>query len=62
MPDILHRLPVRAPAPKVFDMIATPEGLAQGWALGALIDRCPHRGVALSRGRVTEKGTLECPF
>lgn len=30
--------------------------------LGALIDRCPHRGVALSLGRVTEEGTLECPF
>lgn len=30
--------------------------------LGALIDRCPHRGVELSRGRVTERGTLECPF
>lgn len=30
--------------------------------LGALLDRCPHRGVALSLGRVTEKGTLECPF
>lgn len=35
MPDILHRLPVRAAAPKVFDAIATPEGLAQWWALGA---------------------------
>lgn len=28
----------------------------------ALIDRCPHRGVKLSLGRVTEKGCLECPF
>lgn len=27
----------------------------------ALIDRCPHRGVALSLGRV-EKGVIECPF
>jgi phenylpropionate dioxygenase-like ring-hydroxylating dioxygenase large terminal subunit len=27
----------------------------------ALIDRCPHRGVALSLGRVRE-GCLECPF
>jgi phenylpropionate dioxygenase-like ring-hydroxylating dioxygenase large terminal subunit len=33
------------------------EGRAQ-----ALIDRCPHRGVKLSLGRVTEKGCLECPF
>ncbi|MGA0602152.1 Rieske 2Fe-2S domain-containing protein [Caulobacter sp. KR2-114] len=29
---------------------------------GALIDRCPHRGVALSGGRVGEDGCLECPF
>jgi phenylpropionate dioxygenase-like ring-hydroxylating dioxygenase large terminal subunit len=30
--------------------------------VGALIDRCPHRGVALSLGRVNERGCLECPF
>lgn len=30
--------------------------------IGALIDRCPHRGVALSLGQVLEDGTLECPF
>ena len=30
--------------------------------VGALIDRCPHRGVALSLGQVLEDGTLECPF
>jgi len=30
--------------------------------LGALLDRCPHRGVALSLGRVVADGTLECPF
>lgn len=30
--------------------------------LAALIDHCPHRGVALSLGRVTDAGTLECPF
>jgi phenylpropionate dioxygenase-like ring-hydroxylating dioxygenase large terminal subunit len=30
--------------------------------VGALIDRCPHRGVALSLGRVAADGTLECPF
>jgi phenylpropionate dioxygenase-like ring-hydroxylating dioxygenase large terminal subunit len=27
----------------------------------ALIDRCPHRGVALSLGRV-DQGVIECPF
>lgn len=31
-------------------------------APAALIDRCPHRGVALSLGRVTPDGCLECPF
>lgn len=30
--------------------------------LGALLDRCPHRGVALSLGRVDEDGALACPF
>ncbi len=29
--------------------------------VGALIDRCPHRGVALSLGQVKD-GCLECPF
>ena len=28
---------------------------------GALVDRCPHRGVALSLGKVKD-GCLECPF
>jgi len=28
----------------------------------ALIDRCPHRGVALSMGTVNGDGCLECPF
>ncbi len=30
--------------------------------LGALRDRCPHRGVALSRGEITADGCLACPF
>ncbi len=30
--------------------------------VGALVDRCPHRGVALSQGRVTDDGCLACPF
>lgn len=28
----------------------------------ALIDRCPHRGVKLSLGKVNDKGCIECPF
>jgi phenylpropionate dioxygenase-like ring-hydroxylating dioxygenase large terminal subunit len=30
--------------------------------LGALVDRCPHRGVSLSLGKVTREGCLACPF
>jgi phenylpropionate dioxygenase-like ring-hydroxylating dioxygenase large terminal subunit len=30
--------------------------------LGALLDQCPHRGVALSLGKVRDDGCLECPF
>lgn len=30
--------------------------------IGALIDRCPHRGAALSLGRIGNDGCLECPF
>jgi phenylpropionate dioxygenase-like ring-hydroxylating dioxygenase large terminal subunit len=30
--------------------------------IGALVDRCPHRGAALSLGRVSEDGCLECPY
>src|SRR5690606_7517382 len=33
-----------------------------GGRAGALIDRCPHRGVALSLGRVGPDGCVECPF
>jgi phenylpropionate dioxygenase-like ring-hydroxylating dioxygenase large terminal subunit len=29
---------------------------------GALVDRCPHRGVALSLGEVGDDGCLACPF
>ena len=28
----------------------------------ALLDRCPHRGAALSLGRIAENGCLECPY
>lgn len=28
----------------------------------AFIDRCPHRGVELSLGRITRDGCVECPF
>lgn len=34
---------------------------AQG-RVGALADRCPHRGVSLSLGQVAADGCLECPF
>jgi len=31
-------------------------------APSALVDRCPHRGVALSLGRIDDDGRIECPF
>lgn len=30
--------------------------------IGALLDRCPHRGASLSLGKVTPEGRIECPF
>lgn len=30
--------------------------------VAVLLDRCPHRGAALSLGRVTDRGCIECPF
>lgn len=35
MADILHRLPVRASAARVFEMFASPEGLSEWWTLTA---------------------------
>lgn len=35
MPDILHRLPVRASSARVFDMFASPAGLNEWWTLTA---------------------------
>lgn len=34
----------------------------EGRRIGALVDRCPHRGVRLSLGQVGRDGCLECPF
>ena len=35
---------------------------AAGGRIGALVDRCPHRGAALSLGKVGADGCLECAF
>ncbi len=35
MPDILHRLPVRASAERVFAMFAQPSGLDEWWTLAS---------------------------
>lgn len=35
MPDILHRLPIRAPLARVFEVVATPDGLNAWWTRGA---------------------------
>lgn len=33
-----------------------------GGAVGALLDRCPHRNVPLSEGQVVESGRLQCRY
>jgi uncharacterized protein YndB with AHSA1/START domain len=35
MPDILHDVPIAAPAARVFDAISSPAGLDAWWTLGA---------------------------
>lgn len=35
MPDILHRLPIRAPMARVFEAFAAPQGLNEWWTLDA---------------------------
>ncbi len=34
----------------------------QTGVVSTLLDRCPHRGVKLSLGQLTDDGCLECPF
>lgn len=45
-------------------ILATPLALFRddAGAVGALLDRCPHRNVPLSQGRVAETGNLECRY
>lgn len=50
MPDILHRLPVRAPAGRVFDLFTTAEGLRTWWALDAEGTPAPGEVYALDFG------------
>lgn len=44
-----------ASTPLVF--FRDPDGTAR-----ALVDQCPHRGVALSLGKIAPDGCIECPF
>ena len=59
-------MPTRAvrAKPVRFVLAGTPIVLFRGAGgeVGALVDRCPHRGVALSLGKVGADGCLECPF
>lgn len=54
---------LRRDAPLAVTIAGTPVVLFRDEAgkPTALLDRCPHRGVALSLGKV-ERGVLECPF
>jgi phenylpropionate dioxygenase-like ring-hydroxylating dioxygenase large terminal subunit len=42
------------------DLVLWYEASQQRWA--AFVDRCPHRLVPLSEGRIGEGGLLECPY
>lgn len=50
--------------PLVRTLYDTPIVLFRGkdGAVGALLDRCPHRNVPLSMGQVLGDSTLECPY
>lgn len=54
----LGRKPIRVCVAGTDVVLFRPTGTS---STAALIDRCPHRGAALSRGTVIE-GTLRCPF
>ncbi|MGI0493444.1 Rieske 2Fe-2S domain-containing protein [Alkalinema pantanalense CENA528] len=42
------------------DLVLWWDGWSQSWR--AFADRCPHRLVPLSEGRINEEGLLECPY
>lgn len=54
---------LRPDRPLAAQVAGTPVVVFRGadQRVSALVDRCPHRGVALSLGRV-KNGCLECPF
>ncbi len=61
-PLIMARSLGRRPLRTVLSGVPIVLFRGRGGAIGALVDRCPHRGVALSLGKVGEDGCLECPF
>jgi len=56
--DLVPGLPVRV---DLFDeavvLLRRPDGTCT-----AMLDRCPHRGAALSEGRMTASGALQCAY
>ncbi len=61
-PLILARRLGRRPVRTVLAGVPIVVFRGNGGAIGALLDRCPHRGAALSLGKVGEDGCLECAF
>lgn len=61
-PVALRREVARTPVRKVLAGEALVLFRGRDGRVGALMDRCPHRGVALSLGQVGDDGFLECPF
>ena len=61
-PVVLKRRVGKAPLRIVLAGEAIVLFRGENGRIGALMDRCPHRGVALSLGHVTADGHLECAF
>lgn len=51
-----------APVPMVIQDLPLVLFRDEHGAPGALLDRCPHRNVPLSGGKVQRDGTIECPY
>ena len=61
-PVVLKRRVGKAPLRIVLAGEAIVLFRGENGRIGALMGRCPHRGVALSLGHVTADGHLECAF
>ncbi|MEN0066581.1 MAG: Rieske 2Fe-2S domain-containing protein [Myxococcota bacterium] len=61
-PLVLSREVGRRPVARVLDGVPVVCFRDAKGGAAVLVDRCPHRGAPLSRGRCSEEGELICPF